>query len=104
MNTWVTPLPSIPSDDDVCSVGNLKVLCICSYYVICSFDFELYQGFIPFEALSSALVFAKQWIFDLIAREGPLLSTVMAITCYHIWEAHNDARNDHSDPLQIRVL
>jgi hypothetical protein len=88
----------------VCSVGNLKVLCICSYYVVCSFDLELCQGFFPFEALSSALVFAKQWIFDSIAREGPLFSTVMVIPCYHICEAHNDAQNNHSDPLQVHEL
>jgi ribonuclease HI len=62
---------------------------------------ELHQGFLPSKALSISA--AKQWIFDFIPHEGPLSSTVIAVTCWHIWEAHNDARNNQSDLLPARV-
>jgi hypothetical protein len=64
---------------------------------------ELHHGFLPSEALSFSARSAKQWIFNFIPRECPLSSTVMAVTCWHIWEARNDAQNNQSDLLPMCV-
>jgi ribonuclease HI len=33
------------------------------------------------------------WIFDFLARATQVQATVLAVTCWHVWEARNDARN-----------
>ena len=35
----------------------------------------------------------KQWVFDFVGRASPIQATSLAVTCWHIWEARNDARN-----------
>jgi hypothetical protein len=41
--------------------------------------------------------------FELIACEGPHSSTVMSVTCWHVWEARNDARNNQAEPHPFRL-
>ena len=48
----------------------------------------------PLRLCRKDMINAKQWIFDFLSREKALNSTVLAITCWHIWEARNDVRNN----------
>lgn len=49
------------------------------------------------------MVSAKQWIFDFADHESNISATVLAATCWHIWEARNDARNNAGEPHPLRV-
>jgi hypothetical protein len=35
----------------------------------------------------------KSWLFQFIERASKLQATTMTVTCWHIWEARNDARH-----------
>jgi hypothetical protein len=45
----------------------------------------------------------KRWIFAFLGSASPLQATTMVVTCWHIWEARNDARNgrDRLEPARI---
>jgi hypothetical protein len=36
----------------------------------------------------------KQWIFDFLGPASPVQASALAVTCWHIWESRNDARNE----------
>jgi hypothetical protein len=40
----------------------------------------------------------KFWLFSFLERASELEATVLAVTCWYIWEARNDARNDKQTP------
>jgi hypothetical protein len=40
----------------------------------------------------------KHWLFEFLERATELEATVFAIGCWHIWDARNDTRNNHSTP------
>jgi hypothetical protein len=48
----------------------------------------------PLQLRRNCMVSAKQWIFDYLAREHAVNATVLAVVCWHIWEARNDTRNN----------
>ena len=37
----------------------------------------------------------KTWIFDFLARGGAVQATVLAVTCWHIWDARNKLREEN---------
>jgi hypothetical protein len=40
----------------------------------------------------------KFWLFDYLARATELEATTLAVGCWHIWDARNDARNSQAKP------
>jgi hypothetical protein len=40
----------------------------------------------------------KQWLFEFLANATDVEATVLAVGCWHIWEARNDARKNHILP------
>jgi ribonuclease HI len=48
----------------------------------------------PLQLQRKKLVHAKQWVFDFLRRESGIHATVLAATCWHIWQARNDIRNN----------
>jgi hypothetical protein len=57
----------------------------------------------PLQLRRNCLVSAKQWIFDYLARENAVNATVLAVVCWHIWEARNDTRNNEGRLHPLRV-
>jgi hypothetical protein len=49
------------------------------------------------------LVNMKQWIFEFLKRESDTSATVLAVTCWHAWEAGHDTINNevHLHPLRV---
>jgi hypothetical protein len=45
----------------------------------------------------------KQWIFDFLGRATPVQASALAVTCWHIWESRNDARNGKGVLIRVRV-
>jgi hypothetical protein len=37
----------------------------------------------------------KQWLFEFLANATDVEATVLAVGCWHIWEARNDVRKNH---------
>jgi ribonuclease HI len=50
-----------------------------------------------------ALRSMQQWLFDFLRRSTDVQATVLAVTCWHIWEARNDARNDKGMLQVVRI-
>ena len=66
-------------------------------FLLCPFAgavWSLVKDHYPIRLCRKDLVSAKQWSFYLLSRESDLNATVLAITCWHIWESRNDARNN----------
>jgi hypothetical protein len=40
----------------------------------------------------------KQWLFNFLANANEVEATTLAVGCWHIWEAQNDARNNQVIP------
>jgi hypothetical protein len=40
----------------------------------------------------------KQWLFEFLANATKVEATILAVGCWHIWEARNDARNNQDLP------
>jgi hypothetical protein len=51
------------------------------------------------------LMSTKYWLFEFLANATELEATVLAVGCWYIWEARNDARNNrgHPDPTRTSV-
>jgi ribonuclease HI len=45
----------------------------------------------------------KSWLFQFLNRATDLDATVLAVTCWFIWEARNNTRNDHPMPNPNQV-
>jgi hypothetical protein len=48
---------------------------------------------IPLKFNRSSVGNMQQCLFDFLAKASPIQATTLAITCWHIWEVRNDARN-----------
>jgi hypothetical protein len=46
----------------------------------------------------------KQWIVEFLGRESDVGASVLAVTCWHLWEAHNEARNNYVELQPQRVV
>jgi ribonuclease HI len=44
-----------------------------------------------------------EWLFSFLDYASPVEATTLAVTCWHIWESRNDARNgkDHLQPIRV---
>jgi hypothetical protein len=45
----------------------------------------------------------KQWIFEFLKRDSDRGATVLAVTCWYVWEARNDTRNNEVQLHPLRV-
>jgi hypothetical protein len=45
----------------------------------------------------------KMWLFAYLSRATDLEATVLAVGCWHIWNARNDARNNQENPDPTRT-
>ena len=45
----------------------------------------------------------KQWVFDFLGRASPVQATLLAVTCWHIWESRNDIRNGKGHLIPVRL-
>jgi hypothetical protein len=45
----------------------------------------------------------REWLFSFLKQASPVQATTLAVTCWHIWESRNDARNgqDHLQPMRV---
>jgi hypothetical protein len=45
----------------------------------------------------------KQWLFEFLSNANDIQATVLAVTCWHLWDARNGARNDRDQlhPSQV---
>jgi hypothetical protein len=57
----------------------------------------------PLRLRRKELINSRQWIFDFLHRESDLNATVLVVTCWHIWDARNELRNNgvHLSPLRV---
>jgi hypothetical protein len=50
----------------------------------------------------------QQWLFEFLSKASSVQATTFAVTCWHVWEARNDARNDkgiiHPSRLVVKIL
>jgi hypothetical protein len=49
------------------------------------------------------LVSPKFWLFGFLSRATELEAIVLAVGCWHIWEARNDARNNNVEPQPKKI-
>jgi hypothetical protein len=71
--------------------------------LLCPFARRVWEGVksaFPLHLLGKELHNMKQWIFEFLKRESKVNATVLAVTAWHIWEAHNEVRNNE---VQINV-
>jgi hypothetical protein len=47
----------------------------------------------PLKLHRKTLVSANQWVFDFLHRENEIHAMALTVTCWHMWEARNEARN-----------
>jgi hypothetical protein len=47
---------------------------------------------------------SKHWLLEFLARTTDLEASVLAIGCWHICDATNDARNNHTIPEPKRTI
>jgi ribonuclease HI len=80
-------------------------------FLLCPFARSIWDAVkevFPLQLKREKLVHAKQWVFDFLKRESSTNATVMAVTCWHIWQARNDARNNevvlHPSRVASKVL
>jgi hypothetical protein len=45
----------------------------------------------------------KLWLFDFLSGASELEATTLAVGCWHIWEARNDARNNQVEPHPKKI-
>jgi hypothetical protein len=45
----------------------------------------------------------KLWLFDFLSGATDLEATTLAVGCWHIWEARNDARNNQVEPQPKKI-
>jgi hypothetical protein len=57
----------------------------------------------PLKLTRKDLTHSKQWVFDFLRRENSTAATVLAVTCWHIWQARNDVRNNEVNLHPSRV-
>ena len=50
-----------------------------------------------FQLARRDFVSPKFWLFDYLARATELEATTLAVGCWHIWDARNDARNNQTE-------
>jgi hypothetical protein len=57
----------------------------------------------PLQLQRKNLVHAKQWVFDFLKGESGTHATVLAATCWHIWQGRNDIHNNEVNLHPSRV-
>ena len=56
-----------------------------------------------FKLAKKSLTHMKQWVFDFLGRASPVQATLLAVTCWHIWESRNDTRNGKGHLIPVRL-
>jgi hypothetical protein len=85
----------IPADADCVFCGQTER--VEHLFLFCPFAREVWsavKNVFPLHLCRKSLVNAKQWIFDFLGRESDTSAMVLAVTCWHIWEARNGVCNN----------
>jgi ribonuclease HI len=84
----------IPADDRCFFCGKLER--VEHLFLLCPFARDVWktvkeQFFLKLHRKD--LINLKQWIHAYLQRENDTNATILAVTCWHVWEARNDTRN-----------
>jgi hypothetical protein len=94
----------IPADERCVFCGQLeRVEHTFLRYPFASVVWEVVKATHPLRLCRQGLVNAKQWFTEFIQRETAANATTLAVTCWHLWQARNDARNmeKHISPISV---
>jgi hypothetical protein len=99
----------IPSEGCCVFLANLREWS--TFSLLCPFArsiWDVVKEFFPMQLQRKKLVHAKQWVSGFLKRESSTNATVMVVTCWHIWQARNDAMNNeavlHPSRVASKVL
>jgi hypothetical protein len=70
-------------------------------FLQCQFAREVWRcvkNTFSFQLARSDFVSQKLWLFNFLMRASELEATILAVGCWYIWEARNDARNNKQTP------
>ena len=94
----------IPADDGCTFCGREES--VAHLFLFCPFAAAVWDSvkdFFHVQLCKKSFTQMKHWLFDFLARANPVQATTLAVTCWHIWEARNDARdgNDRIHPARL---
>lgn len=94
----------IPTSELCCFCGRSESIEHCLLF--CQFAREVWEQVklcFDINLCRSTFTSPSQWLFNFLPRANDLMSTVMTVTIWHIWEARNSARNDVEMPHPCRI-
>jgi ribonuclease HI len=94
----------IPADDRCFFCGKMER--VEHLFLLCPFARAVWaevKEHFKLKLCRKELVNMKQWIFEFLKRESDTNATVLAVTCWHVWEAQNDIRNNQVQMHPLRV-
>jgi hypothetical protein len=94
----------IPADDRCRFYGQLER--VEHLFILCPFTraiWEVIKEQFRLRLCRKNLVNIKQWMSEFLKRESETSATVLAVTCWHVWEARNELRNDDVQIHPARV-
>jgi hypothetical protein len=75
-------------------------------FLLCPFARSVWDAVkqqFPIQLHRKDIAHARQWVFDFLQREKGSNATVMVVTCWHIWQPRNEARNNGVQLSPARV-
>lgn len=85
---------NVPANPLCCFCGRHERVEHC--FIMCPFAFAVWEDVkrhFGIHLCRKELRNPKQWLFDLLDRCNEIQNVVVAVTCWHIWEARNEKRN-----------
>jgi hypothetical protein len=79
-------------------------------FLYCPFARSVWESVkehVPVKLCRKSFLNIKKWVFEYLRRAFNIQATILAVTCWHLWDARNGARNDlgllHPSRVAVKI-